>query len=154
MPILNYTTEVPAEKTIGEITSLLVRKGARSISSEFREDGTIEAVCFVMPVGGLPVRFQLPSNAAGVAAVMLKQKPYNSNHRGTRADYEQRVSVQAERVSWRILKDWVEAQLALIESGQAQMAQVFMPYAQDNNGRTMYELFVENNQRQLGSGGA
>lgn len=154
MPILNYTTSIPAEKTIGEITSLLVRKGARSISSDFRADGNVEAVSFVMPVGGLPVRFKLPSNSDGVARVLLKEKPYNPTYHGygKKDEYEAKFRAQAERVSWRILKDWVEAQIALIESGQAEMGQVFMPYAISNEGRTMYELFIENNQKQLGTG--
>jgi hypothetical protein len=155
MAILNYTTEVPSERTIGEITSLLVRKGARSIHSEFREDGSIEAVAFVMHVGGIPVRFVLPNKVEGVFKVLLKANPHHPNHRCTRFVYEQRVRGQAERVSWRILKDWIEAQLALIESGQAEMGQVFMPYAvMAKDGRTMYELFVENNQKQLVIGSA
>ena len=154
MPILNYTTSVPVEKTVGEITSLLVRKGARSITSEFADSGSIRAVGFVMAVGGLPVHFQLPSNSAGVKAVMLKEEPFTPRHRGTRIEYEKRAGDQAERVAWRILKDWIEAQLALIESGQAEMGQVFMPYATNHDGRTMYELFVESNQKQLGAGGA
>ena len=156
MAILNYTTEVPSVRTISEITSLLVRKGARSINSEYREDGSIEAVAFVMLVGGFPVRFVLPNKVDGVQKVMLKDKPFHANHRCSRAEYEKRVKAQAERVSWRILKDWVEAQLALIESGQAEMGQVFMPYAvMAADGRTMYELFLENNQKRLaaGSGG-
>lgn len=156
MPILNYTTTIAAEKTIGEITAILVRKGARSIQTDYAEDGTIRSVAFVMPVGGVPVQFALPSNSEGVMKVLLKEKPYNGRHHGwgltDKAQYEAKFKVQAERVSWRILKDWVEAQIALIESGQAEMGQVFMPYARNDQGRTMYELFVENNQRQLGSG--
>ena len=155
MPILNYTTEIAPERTIGEITSMLVRKGARSIQTEFRADGSIEAVVFVMLVGGLPVRFALPNNAAGVLRVMLKEKPYNPSYHGygNKEKYEAKFAAQAERVSWRILKDWIEAQLALIESGQAEIGQVFMPYAMASDGRTMYELFVENNQKQLSAGG-
>src|SRR5882762_922141 len=108
MPILNYTTEIEAVKTIGEITSLLVRKGARSISNHFREDGSIEAVEFVMAVGGVPVRFQLPSNSAGVTRVMLKEKPFNPTYHGwgKKDQYEAKIRAQAERVAWRILKDW------------------------------------------------
>lgn len=154
MPILNYTTEIAAVKTIGEITGLLVRKGARSISSEYREDGSIQAVSFVMPVGGIPVRFQLPSNAEGVCRVMLKEKPFkpSSHGYGNEDNYKAKFRAQAERVSWRILKDWIEAQIALIESGQAEIGQVFMPYALNDRGATMYELFIENNQRKLGDG--
>jgi hypothetical protein len=150
MPILNYTTKVPVDRTVAEITSLLVRKGARSITSEYEEDGRVSAVTFIMRVGGLPTHFKLPSNPEGVAAVMMRDKPRRTQTTSTQ--YEAKMRLQAEWVSWRILKDWVAAQMALIESGQAEVAQVFMPYATAQDGRTMYELFVENNQKQLGSG--
>lgn len=151
MAILNYSTEVPSERTIGEITALLIRKGARSIHQEFKPDGSVEAVSFGMTVGGVPVKFSLPNKTAGVFAVILKDKPHHPNHRCSLREYEKRIQAQAERVSWRILKDWIEAQLALIESGQAEMGQVFMPYAiSSSDGRTMYDLFLENNQKQLG----
>lgn len=153
MPIMNYTTVVPPEKSIGEITSLLIRKGARSITQDFYDDGRVKAVSFIMAVGGIPTRFVLPANTTGVAGVMMQEKPYNpSRHRGSRDAYKQKIVSHAEWVAWRILKDWVAAQMALIESGQAQAAQVFLPYATEASGRTIYELFVENNQKQLRSG--
>jgi hypothetical protein len=150
--ILNYTTEVPPERTVSEITSLLVRKGAKSITSDFHEDGRVKAVSFIMVVGGLPTRFLLPVNVAGVARVMIRDKPHKPQTRVTKVVHEERLKRQAEWVAWRILKDWVEAQMALIESGQGEAAQVFMPYATAQDGRTMYELFVENNVKQLGAG--
>lgn len=153
MPIMNYSTVVPPEKSIGEVTSLLIRKGAKSITQDFYDDGRVKAVSFVMAVGGVPTRFVLPANTTGVAGVMLAEKPYNpSRNKLTRDAYRQKIAAQAEWVAWRILKDWVAAQMALIESGQAQAAQVFLPYATEQSGRTVYELFVENNQKQLGSG--
>jgi hypothetical protein len=42
-------------------------------------------------------------------------------------------------VAWRIVKDWTEAQLAMTECGLADTAQVFLPYAQDSTGTTIYE---------------
>ena len=35
---------------------------------------------------------------------------------------------QARRVAWRILKDWIEAQIALLESGMVEMEEIFLPY--------------------------
>lgn len=136
MPILNYTTLVPAEKTIGEITSLLVRKGARSIQSEYCENGQIEGLSFVMQVGGIPVRFQLPSNEEGVLGVMLKEKPFNPSYHGwgKEEEYRAKFKAQANRVSWRILKDWIEAQIALIESGQAEMGRSLCPMLSPTRG--------------------
>jgi hypothetical protein len=154
MPILNYTTSIASEKTVGEITSLLARKGARSINTDFTEEGLIHGITFVMVLHGLPVRFQLPSNASGVCAVMMKEKPYSYSYsRKTREQWQQEIRQQAERVAWRILKDWVEAQIALVESSQAEMAQVFMPYAVEASGQTMFQLFEESyKQRALTAG--
>ena len=50
---------------------------------------------------------------------------------------------QAERVAWRILKDWVEAQMALIDIEMARFEEVFLPYIQTNNGQTVYARLEE-----------
>jgi len=139
MPILNFTTKIPAARTVSEISALLARKGASSITQQFSDTGKVAAVTFTMKVGGVPTNFLLPSNERGVYDVMLKSAPPRFRSRE-----------QAERVSWRILKDWCEAQIALVESRQAEMGQVFMPYAVQG-GRTLYEVLVERNQKQLGA---
>lgn len=142
MAILNYTTDVPANRTVGEIIGILARKGADSITQTYHEDGRIKAIGFTMILrvapGPVPIRFVLPANVEGVAAVLKREKPKDWNRPG-----------KAERVAWRIVKDWVEAQIALIESGQAQPAQVFLPYAIDNTNRTMFEVFLESKTKML-----
>jgi hypothetical protein len=154
MPILNYTTEVPAQNTVSQIIGMLARKGAQSITQDFMEDGRVKAVSFVLRVGVMPVRFMLPANTEGVAGVLKKEKPYTHRSSGSLDGYYAKQREQAERIAWRILKDWIEAQMALIESGQAEAAQVFMPYATEpRTGQTMYALWSESNQKQLTSGG-
>jgi hypothetical protein len=144
VPILNYTTEVPATRTVGEIVGILARKGASSITQDFFGDGRVKAVSFVLRVGVMPVRFVLPANAEGVAGILKKEKPFNwGRNRGSSDDYYGKQKQQAEKIAWRILKDWVEAQIALVESGQAEVSQVFMPYAQQNDGKGMYQIWVE-----------
>jgi hypothetical protein len=54
-----------------------------------------------------------------------------------------RTKEQAARIAWRIVKDWLEAQLAMIEAGLVDLQQVFLPYAQDATGRTFYKLMRE-----------
>lgn len=152
MPILNYRTEIPPERTIVEITAMLVRKGARSIQQEFREDGSVKSVVFVMVVGGVPTRFELPANIDGVAGVLLKEEPWSKNRNCGPTEYTLKLRRRAEWVAWRILKDWALAQMALIESGQAEPAQVFLPYMVNDEGQTLFQRFVENNQKQLGDG--
>ena len=139
MPILNYTTKVPAAKSISQIVQLLVRKGCRSVTQEFGAGAKVTAVRFVMLVGRSNVQFLLPSDVEGVF-----------NHMKQHAPPRFRSREQAERVSWRIIKDWVEAQLALHESGQADLSQLFMPYALIDAERTVYQEFLHH--QQIGTG--
>lgn len=46
MPILNYTTSVPASRSIGQIQSLLVKGGARAIMSEYDDTGCACGISF------------------------------------------------------------------------------------------------------------
>ena len=50
-----------------------------------------------------------------------------------------RTPAQALRVSWRIVKDWVEAQMAIVDTKMVTLDQVFLPYVIMPDGRTLYE---------------
>jgi hypothetical protein len=150
--ILNYTTGVAADVSAGFIMGLLGRKGANSISQHF-ENGKLSGISFVFPVGGVAVTFQLPARESGVLAFMLKSESWNTRRGCNEAQYTEKLRERASRIAWRILKDWVEAQIAMVETEQAEMGEVFMPYAIVNDGQTMYDAFVvRNEQLRLGSG--
>lgn len=129
MPILNYTTKIDIFTTVGQIQGLLVKHGAKKILQEYDDDGHITAVSFQIntPVGLQAVR--LPANVEKVQKVLAKQK--------VKSDYD-----QAERVAWRIVKDWVEAQMAIIESEIVSIDEIFLPYMIDGEGKTVYQLFA------------
>ncbi len=59
---------------------------------------------------------------------------------------------QAEKVGWRIVLRWVEAQLAMVESNLAEMGQVFLPYAVRGDGETLWNAFQMSNTKQLTNG--
>lgn len=48
---------------------------------------------------------------------------------------------QAERTAWRNVRDWIMAQMAIVEAGQVQIDEVFLPYLTDGKGRTLYQLY-------------
>lgn len=50
------------------------------------------------------------------------------------------------RVAWRILRHWVDSQMAIIELEMVQIEQVFLPYIINKNGKTLGENFVNNPQ--------
>ena len=129
MPILNYTTKVDAMKTQSEIIYILAKHGARAVLQEYGDEGNVEALSFRIktPAGDQAIR--LPANVAAVEAVLKRQK--------IKADW-----FQAERVAWRIVKDWVEAQMAILESEMVTLDQIFLPYMLNRQGQTFYELYA------------
>lgn len=133
MAILNYTTEVPAEKTVGEIQAILAKAGAQAIMCEYHLGGGIPShLSFrILTAHGL-ITFRLPCNIDKVLAVLKKDKRVENRYRN---------EAQAARVAWRILKTWVQAQMAIIETDMATVVQVFLPYAQDKEGKTVIERF-------------
>lgn len=140
MPILNYTTTVNSGKSIAEITGILSSFGARSIITDYDEKGFVSAISFVIMVEGRPLAVRLPCDVDGVFTNLWAAKG---------VPQRLRTKEQARNVAWRILKDWLEAQLALFQVGQAEAAQVLMPYAIDSEGRTAYQMFKESHIKQL-----
>jgi hypothetical protein len=141
MAILNYTTKISADKTVGEIQSMLGKRGADSVSIQY-QNSRPAAVMFDLKVGVNNVRFRLPCNVEGVLKAMQNDRSIPRSSK---------TMEQAERTAWRIVKDWVEAQLAIIEAGQAVMEEVFMPYAvSPDTGQTLFQRFTANSQKLLG----
>ena len=50
---------------------------------------------------------------------------------------------QAERVALRILKDWVETQMALLDIEMVRFEEIFLPYIETSSGQTIYERLEE-----------
>jgi len=131
MAILNYSTKIDANKTIGEIQGKLAKSGAKKIVIDYDDEGLPSGITFACVIAsGKMVYFSLPSKWEGVLKAMEKTKVTKSL----------KNKEQALRVSWRIIKVWIEAQLAIIEAELAELPEVFLPYAVTKDGDTMYEL--------------
>jgi hypothetical protein len=143
MPILSYTTKVAPKRTALELQGLLATKGAERVSVYYDKAGEPVALEFVIRVQEEPVHFKLPCNVDGVQRALLRSKLH----------YSKQTKEHARSVAWRIVKTWVEAQLAVVDSNQADLAEVFLPYVIDSNGQTMYARFIESHQKQLSAGG-
>jgi hypothetical protein len=138
MALLNYTTTVDTAKTIGEIQRILSSKGACAVSVAY-EKGDPSAVHFHFPINSQVVEFKLPCKFEGVRKVMLADIKTASLRRHREKD--PKFDMQVRRIAWRIIKDWVAAQLALIQAGQAEVSEVFLPYLVSNSGDTLFETF-------------
>ena len=129
MAILNYTTKVAVDRTVSEIHTILVKAKADAIQNEY-SDGVIKTIAFRLNTSSGIIYYKLPARVAGVHAAMIRDKVRHTD-----------MQAQSKRVAWRIVKDWIEAQMAIVDAGMAEVAQVFLPYAVTGNGQTVFERF-------------
>lgn len=147
MPILNAYTKVEAVKTASEILTLLGKLGAKQASITYGPDQEPIALDFVLGTAhGDDMRFTLPARVGGVHAAL------ETDWVNGRLEARYATEKHARRVAWRILKDWMEAQVALIQSGMVRAEEVLLPYHVLPGGDvTFFEAYVDN-QKKLGPG--
>ena len=143
MAILNYTTSITTEKTAGEIQRRLANAKAQSILFEYDPDAVMCAISFRILTPHGVISFRLPTNTDGVYSVLCSDSCVPK---------KLRTKEQAARVAWRILKDWVEAQLAIVDAEMAQLTEVFLPYAQNNQGVTVFKSLENGGFKMLAHG--
>lgn len=136
MPILNYTTKIDSYKTITEIQQILAKNGANKMIVDNDTKGNPVALTFCINWNGMLTAFQLPCNFEGVL---------NAMKRSSKVPKSLCTQEQALRVGWRIVKDWVEAQMAIVEAQLSSIAEVFLPYAVTKNGTTLYKHLQSDN---------
>ena len=139
-PLYTYTTGIEASKTIGEIQENLVSHGAKQVMANYTDNGQIEALSFmIVTPEGKAIAIRLPCDPNPVYKVLERQ-----NNEG-KVPTKFVSKDQALRVAWRIVKYWVEAQMALLETQMVKMEQVFLPYAIVRGGKTLYESMKTGN---------
>jgi hypothetical protein len=142
------TTEVPASRSIAEITSELVKNGARQIATTYGEKGQASGIRWLMLLyGDKPVWFQMPAKVEPVYNRLYKRA--SEMRRGYRPIDSAALREKAERIAWRQLLMWVKVQMAMIQHGMAEYAQVFLPYVEASDGRTAWDAFRDQNFKQI-----
>jgi hypothetical protein len=130
--ILNYTTTVSAGQTAAQVQAMLGRAGAETVATTY-DRGRATGVSFVLSTPELGrTGYVLPIRVDGVRKALVRDAPPRY-----------RTPEQAERVAWRIAKDWLEAQLALVAAGLADLPEVMLPYQLTSSGQTVYRTLVE-----------
>lgn len=139
-PIAGYTTSVDSSKTAQEVSAMLARRGASRIVTEYDTNGNAVGLSFEIRTEVGIRQFALPIRAEGVLATLKRD----------RAEKRFQTQQQAERVAWRLVRDWLRAQLALIDAGSVGLDEVFFPWMVAPSGGTMHALFIEQ-QKAIGA---
>lgn len=142
----NYTTEITALKSIGEIQKILVAHGARAIMVNYNAEQQPESLSFIIPVNQGEIPFRLPANIAAVEKVLLRQltsSTYRCYDRRYQEQKKKKYHEQAYRTAWRIIKDWIDAQTAIIETEMVTLEQIFLPYMLVNDDKTLFDTMKD-----------
>lgn len=132
MAIKNYTTKLSALSHVATIQASLIEHGAVGIQMMYDTDKRISSLAFALPFkDDKNMSFQLPCQWRKFQQVLKNQ----NIKRAHEDDY-------TYRVAWANLKDWVLAQMALYETEIVTMPQIFLPFATDQDGRTLYEQVI------------
>lgn len=152
MFLKNYTSDVAPHITINRIEQVLIRCGVMGITKQYvGTNGEIAAITFQLetPRGSTAVR--LPADKARALDALWADytEGCTLTEKGDTVDWPRSkkkrkldFAEQAERTAWKLVQDWVEVQMSMIQMKQADTLQVFMAYVYDGR-RTYYEALRE-----------
>lgn len=130
---MEYTT-VDDTTTVAAIQHLLATRGASSVQVEY-DAGKVVGVKFLLLVDSAKIPFCLPCRWQAIEKLLKS--------RGKKVKKHDTIEMMARRIAWRQILRWVEAQLALIETGMVKTQEVFLPYVMvGSNGQqqTMFQM--------------
>ena len=137
-PLKNYS----ARLTTKPLDTIQEQLSYHASSVQFHyKDGQAIALNFSMMINGNEVSFRLPARVRMVEIRLYGEK--------TRLNETQKK--QAYVTAWANIRDWVSAQIALIETGMVKAEEVFLPYLLNDQKLTLFESMQER-QFLLGSG--
>jgi hypothetical protein len=141
--IKNYTSTVAASRSVQHIEDRLVSHGAMNILKLYEEKSLI-GIAFILNQNGKQLPFRLPARISNV------EKQLRSEIKRPRPGTLQHIKEQAERTAWKLLADWVDIQISLVELQQVQFLEVFLPYVYDySKQQTFFEKIEQGGFKQL-----
>ena len=130
------TTKKEPEETSSEIIKLLKNYGLTKFMFDY-ENGEIIGCIFSL---------KLEQNKDVPIRLPIRWEPLWEKASAGETKYI-KDQEQAKRVAWRQILRWMESQLALIEIGMVETAEVFLPYMMIDKKRTLYQYMVANDMK-------
>ena len=86
--------------------------------------------------------YMLPVDSVAMRSALSKALKADRPHVG-KAEFERMFTMEHARdVAWRVIRDWLEAQLAIIAAQMAVLDQVMLPYLEVSQGESLYGRYV------------
>lgn len=158
MFLKNYTSNVPVSETLHRIEQVLIKSRVSGIMKEYGPTGKVVAVTFEIRMPNKnQYMVRLPANEEKATDALWKDYAngdsltrdgsellFTGRKKKSRKDFVE----QGSRTAWKIIQDWIEVQMSMIQMEQADTLEVFMPYIWDGR-QTVYNRIKSNGYRAL-----
>ena len=134
--------------TFEKIQKILSENGARMVMFDYASDGRIDCLTFSLMIDDNLRGFRMPAMVENVEHILFGGVDrYNQKKVPTALQKE-----QAYKTAWANIRDWLDAQMALVKTRQVKVDQVFLPYMIGKDNKTVYEISKLNSALLLGDG--
>lgn len=147
MATLNYSTSIPVARTVSEVQTMLVNHGASAIAVRYHEKLAV-GVSFVLVTPHGDRTFTMPVDVQAVQRLLAEQARAGKL-KGAKPRGGWDTPEHAARVAWRVLRSWLEAQLAIIEAQMVTLDQVMLPYLHVDGEQTLYQVYRQRELRAI-----
>ena len=123
----NYASTSSLNNIFADIEKSLISHGAKQVVRDYGDDGKIKSISFVVQVPSHLLGIRLPAKFDAVERIFKEQ--------GVKYKPE-----QPYRTAWATIRDWISAQMALIDWEMVKPEEVFLPYIiMPETGKTFFE---------------
>ncbi|WP_334130208.1 hypothetical protein [Sneathiella sp.] len=133
---LPYQNTTSGERAVTEIQKILRSMGCNKFG--VMTDDAEKTVTIQFEYRAIPV--SVKASAKGYAAAWLKENPHTYRHKLTEAGHRRKAMEIAETAIYSILRDWIKAQVTLIECGIMSFEGAFLSNIMLPNGQTILEV--------------
>jgi len=122
----NYRSD--STRSFEVIQQCLAEHGVKRMINEYDNNGRISSITFSIMVNENELGVKLPARVDNVEKILYGDKKLTDAQRE-----------QSYRTAWANIRDWVTAQMALIDTNMVKMEEVFLPYVVDQQGVSLFE---------------
>ena len=137
---LPYENTTAGQKALSEIQKLLRDFGCNKFGVMNDDDEGTLLVQFEYRSKPVSVK----ASITGYAAAWVKEHPYTSRTRCTRTEHERKANQVASIAVCSIIRDWVKAQIMIIETGVLSFEGAFLGQILLSDGHTVLEHVEKN----------
>jgi hypothetical protein len=141
MALKNYRSE--STTTFDTIQKCLAAHRAKQVFFEYNDAGQIASIAFTLEIDGRHYPFRLPARVANVERLFYEEKNARTRSNQQTRNLTDTEREQAYRTAWANIRDWLTAQMALIDTGMVKAQEVLLPYMLTPQGKTYYETLEQ-----------